>query len=113
MNHVNVSVYINEADKWQHRPLYLELLSMLDKHEIVGGTVLRALAGFTYNNPIVSASLVDIGSKLPLIVQFVDTVEKVDAILPKVKEMVGNRLIVREPVEIVNGIYSDSLPDNP
>ncbi|QMT59054.1 MULTISPECIES: DUF190 domain-containing protein [unclassified Legionella] len=106
MNHVSVSIYINEADKWQHRPLHLELLSMLDQHEIAGGTVLRAIAGFTLKNPVVSTSLVDIGSKLPLMVQFIDTVEKVDAILPKVKEMVGHRLIIREPVEVVQGILA-------
>lgn len=105
MNHVKVSVYINEADKWQHRPLHLELLSMLDECDIAGGTVLRAVAGFTLKSPVVSASLVDIGSKLPLVVQFIDTVEKVDAVLPKVKEMAGKRLIIREPVEVVNGFY--------
>ncbi|KTD05270.1 DUF190 domain-containing protein [Fluoribacter gormanii] len=113
MNHVKVSIYINEADKWQHRPLHLELLSMLDKAEIASGMVLRAVAGFTLKNPVVSASLVDIGSKLPLVVQFIDTMDKVDAILPKVKEMVGNRLIIREPVEVVNGMCPDFLsPDN-
>ncbi|KTD68416.1 MULTISPECIES: DUF190 domain-containing protein [Legionella] len=105
MNHVKVSVYINEADKWQHRPLHLELLSMLDTNEIAGGTVLRAIAGFTRGGPVVTTSLVDIGSKLPLVVQFVDTVEKVDAVLPKVQEMAGIRLIIREPVEVVNGSY--------
>lgn len=37
MNHVKVSIYINESDKWQHRPLHIELLGMLDKNEIAGG----------------------------------------------------------------------------
>ncbi|MCW8398578.1 DUF190 domain-containing protein [Legionella sp. PATHC038] len=105
MSHVKVSIYINEGDKWQHRPLHLELLSMLDKQGIAGGTVLRAIAGFTLKSPVVSTSLVDIGSNLPLVVQFVDTPEKVDAVLPQVKEMVGKRLIIREPVEVVNGFY--------
>ncbi|WP_050799698.1 DUF190 domain-containing protein, partial [Fluoribacter dumoffii] len=82
MNHVKVSIYINEADKWQHRPLHLELLSMLDKNEIAGGTVLRAIAGFTMKSPVVCTSLVDVGSNLPLVVQFIDSVEKVDAVLP-------------------------------
>ncbi|KTD44296.1 DUF190 domain-containing protein [Legionella parisiensis] len=108
MNHVKVSVYINESDKWQHRPLHIELLGMLDKNEIAGGTVLRAVAGFTFKSPVVSASLVDIGSKLPLVVQFIDTAEKIDSILPKVKEMVGKRLIIRESVEVVSGIYPNS-----
>lgn len=101
MNYIKVSIYINEADKWQHKPLHLELLSMLDEHEIAGGTVMRAIAGFTYKEPVESTSLVCVGSKLPLIVQFVDTVEKIDVLLPKLKEMIGTRLMIREPVEVV------------
>lgn len=103
MNHVKVSVYINESDKWRHRPLHLELLNMLDEHGIAGGTVLRGVAGFRFHEPIVSTSLVDIGSKLPLVVHFIDTTEKVEAALPQLKEMVGGRLIVREPIEVVSG----------
>ncbi|CAM2844243.1 Uncharacterized ACR, COG1993 [Legionella steigerwaltii] len=108
MNHVKVSIYINEADKWQHRPLHVELLSMLDKNDIAGGTVLRAIAGFTRGGPVVTTSLVDLGSKLPLVVEFIDTAEKVDAVLPKVQEMAGIRLIIRESVEVVTGSYPDS-----
>jgi uncharacterized protein len=101
MNYVKISIYINEADKWQHRPLHIELLSLLDMNGLAGGTVLRGVAGFTSGGAIASAALVDIGSKLPLVVQFIDTVEKVEAVLPKVKEMSGRRLIIREPVEVV------------
>lgn len=101
MNNVKVSVYINESDKWQHRPLHMELLKMLHDNKIAGATVLRAVSGFTFNGPISSTSLVDIGSKLPLVVQFVDSVEKVESVLHRVKEMVGKRLVIREPVEVV------------
>ncbi|KTD14550.1 hypothetical protein Lgra_0581 [Legionella gratiana] len=105
MNHVKVSVYINEGDKWQHRPLYLELLNMLDENGIAGGTVLRGIAGFTFKAPIVSTSLVDIGSKLPLVVYFIDTIEKVESVLPQLKEMARDRLITREPVEVISGSH--------
>jgi hypothetical protein len=106
MNHVKVSIYINEADKWEHRPLFLELLTVLDAFEVSGGTVLRAIAGFTYKKPVETASLVDVGSRMPLIVQFVDTLAKVDGVLPQLKAMVADRLIIREPVEVVNGFLT-------
>ena len=104
MKHVKITIYINESDKWQHCPLHLELLSMLDDNEIAGGTVLRAVAGFTYLHPVETTSLVDVGSKLPLVVQFIDTVEKIESVLPKVLSMVGSRLITREPVHVINGL---------
>jgi PII-like signaling protein len=109
MKFVEITIYINEADKWQHRPLDLELMNMLDEQGIAGGTVLRAVAGFTYHKPVESTSLVDVNSRLPLVVQFIDIVEKVDAVMPLLKDMVGNRLIIRQPVDIVNG----TLPASP
>ncbi|MDR3442786.1 MAG: DUF190 domain-containing protein [Legionella sp.] len=101
MSHLKVSIYINEADKWEHRPLYLELLSMLDKHEIANGAAWRAIAGFTYKSPVATTSIVDIGSKLPLLVQFVDTVEHVEAVLPQLKAMTEGHLIIQESVTVL------------
>ncbi|KTD64329.1 DUF190 domain-containing protein [Legionella spiritensis] len=96
-----ISVYINEADQWQHRPLHLELLKTLHQHDIAGGTVIRAVAGFTNNGPVETTSLVDIGSQLPLIVQCIDVAEKIDVVLPEIKKMAASRLIVREEVEAI------------
>lgn len=96
-----VSIYINEADQWQHRPLYLELLNMLYKNGIAGGTVLHAVAGFTLKTAVQTSSLVDVGSKLPLLVQFIDYKEKVEKVLPELRIMSGSRLITREEVQIV------------
>ena len=49
---IKVSIYINEADQWNHRPLHLELLRMLHEQGIAGGTVLRAVAGFTHHGRV-------------------------------------------------------------
>ncbi|MFA6301974.1 MAG: DUF190 domain-containing protein, partial [Legionella sp.] len=89
-----VTAYINEADKWNHRPLYLEILNMLQKNDIAAATVLHTVAGFTNKHPIETTSLVDIGSQLPLVVQFVDTSEKVNTILSELIQMVGQRLVI-------------------
>lgn len=96
---VKVSVYINEADQWQHRPLHLEILRMLHEHGLAGGTVLRAVAGFTAQAGVQSTSLVDAGGKLPLVIEFIDTVDTVERVMPLLKQMAGQRLIVRQRVE--------------
>lgn len=96
-----VSVYINEGDEWKHRPLHLELLSMLYKEGMSGGTVVRGVAGFTGVEGVHSSSLVDAGGKLPLVVTFIDTVEKVQRVMPLVKEMAGHRLVTIQPVDII------------
>jgi len=98
---VRVSVYINEADQWNHRPLHLEVLRALHKQGIACGTVLRAVAGFTSRGQVETTTLVDAGGKLPLLIQFIDSAEKVAGVLPLIRQMAGHRLVVTEAVDIV------------
>ncbi|HXE74048.1 MAG TPA: DUF190 domain-containing protein [Candidatus Xenobia bacterium] len=95
-----VSIYLNEADQWHGRPLHLEILQFLQRSGCAGGTVLRAVAGFTAAG-VVTTSLVDVGTKLPLVVHFIDRVEKVAEVLPALRQMAGQRLVTLEDVEIV------------
>src|SRR5215469_9113121 len=100
---VQVSIYLNEADEWHRKPLHLELLTYLHDQQIAGATVLHAVAGFTGRGRVKTATLVDAGGKLPLVLTFVDTAEHVDRVLPTIKEMTGKRLIVRENVTVESG----------
>jgi len=97
---IKVSVYINEADEWRRRPLHLEVLQMLHRNAIAGGTVLRAVAGFTGKGGVETTSLVDAGGKLPLVIEFIDGKEQVERVMPELRKMVGKRLIVRQRVEL-------------
>lgn len=97
---VQVTIYLNEADQWQHRPLHLEMLKYLRESEIAGATVLHAVAGFTGHGRVKTSTLVDAGGKLPLVLVFIDKEEHVERVLPRIKEMAGHRLIVREKVVI-------------
>lgn len=96
-----VSVYINEGDEWRHRPLHLQILEMLYREGLSGGTVVRGVAGFTGAQGVHSNSLVDAGGKLPLIVQFIDTEEEVKRILPVLREMTPHRLVTVQPVDVI------------
>jgi PII-like signaling protein len=95
-----VSIYLNEADKWEHRPLDLEILKYLYDSGCAGGTVIRGLAGFTKGGGVVTTSIVDIGSKLPVVVQFVEAAAKVDEVMPTLRRMAGKskRLIIVQEV---------------
>ncbi len=96
-----VSIFLNEADKWKHHPLDLEILKYLYHEGCAGGTVLRGLAGFTRGSGVVTTSLVDIGSELPVVVQFVERSEKVDEVMPTLRRMAGKRLITVQEVQVV------------
>ena len=96
-------MYLNEADEWHHRPLYLEILNYLRSENVAGATVLHAVAGFTGRSKVQTSSLVDAGGKLPLIITFIDTDEHVTRVMPRLREMAAHRLIVRENVVIEQG----------
>jgi len=100
---VQITIYLNEADQWQHRPLHLEILKYLREENVAGATVFHAVAGFTGRSRVKTSSLVDAGGKLPVVIIFVDTEEHVERVLPKLREMASHRLIVRENVVIEQG----------
>ncbi len=101
---VQVTIYLNEADQWQHKPLCLELLNYLRSEGVAGATVLHALAGFTGRQKVETTHLVDAGGRLPVILTFIDHEEHVQRVLPKLKEMAPHRLIVWETVHIEQGL---------
>jgi PII-like signaling protein len=100
---VQVTIYINEADQWHHRPLHLEILNYLRQESVYVATALHAVAGFLGRQPVKTSHLVDAGGKLPVVIIFVDTEEHVGRVLPTLKEMAAHRLIVRENVVLEQG----------
>ena len=100
---VQVTVYLNESDKWQGTPLHMAVLDYLHEENVFGACVLHAVAGFLGRQRIKTQHLVDAGGKLPVVVIFVDTDEHVSRVMPKLKEMAAHRLIVRENVVLEQG----------
>lgn len=100
---VQVTMYLNEADKWHHRPLHLEVLNYLRREGVYAATAVHTVAGFLGRHQVETTHLVDAGGRLPVIVIFVDTDEHVNRVLPALKEMAPHRLIVRENVVLEQG----------
>ncbi|HKC72013.1 MAG TPA: DUF190 domain-containing protein [Terriglobales bacterium] len=100
---VQVTIYLNEADQWHHRPLHMEILNYLRQENVAGATALHAVAGFTGRQELQTTHLVDAGGKLPVVITFIDTDEHVNRVMPKLREMAAHRLMVRENVVIEQG----------
>jgi PII-like signaling protein len=94
---VQVTMYLNESDKWN------QILQMLRRENVAGASVFHAVAGFNGRNRVHTASLVEAGGNLPVILIFVDTEEHVSRVLPKLFELAPHRLIVRENVVMEQG----------
>ena len=100
---VQVTIYLNESDKWQGKPLHLAILNYLREENAYAATVLHGVAGFLGRQRVKTSHLVDAGGKLPVVIIFVDTDEHVSRVLPKLKEMAPHRLIVRQNVVLEQG----------
>jgi len=100
---VQVTIYLNEADQWHHRPLHMEILRYLRSENVYAATAVHCVAGFLGRQKVETAHLVETGGKLPVIIIFVDTDEHVSRVLPTLKEMASHRLIVRENVVLEQG----------
>jgi hypothetical protein len=95
-----VTIYVSEVDVWHGKPVHLEILRFLSQEGCAGGTVLRGVAGFTKAAGVVTTSLVDAGGKLPLVIEYIDKPEVVEHVLPRIREIAGNRLITLEDLEL-------------
>jgi PII-like signaling protein len=100
---VQITIYLNEADQWHHRPLHMEILSYLRQENVYAATALHTVAGFLGRHRVQTAHMVEAGGKLPVIITFVDTDDHVNRVLPTLKEMAAHRLIVRENVVLEQG----------
>jgi PII-like signaling protein len=99
---LRVRIYFGERDHHAHKPLWAALLDLLRAAGAAGATVTRGLAGFGAHSRIHTARLVDLSSDLPLVLEWVDTEERVAALLPRVTELLegAGGLLTTDPVEI-------------
>ena len=100
---VQITIYLNEGDEYQRRPAHIQILNYLRQENIANAVVLHGVAGFIERSRVKTSGLVDAGGKLPLIIIFVDQEQHIDRVLPKLREMVNHRLIVRENVVVEHG----------
>src|SRR5579884_3590150 len=99
---IQFTMYLNEADEWKGRPLHLQVLKCLQEEKVENAVVFHAVAGFVGGSRIKTASLVDAGGKLPLVLIFVvETEEQAARILPRMREMAAKRVIALENVVLV------------
>jgi hypothetical protein len=95
-----VRVYFGERDRYGGKALWSAMLDFLRAEGAAGATVLRAMAGYGAHSRIHAATVVDLSSDLPLILEWVDSEEQVARLLPRLTAMLDGGLITTDPVEI-------------
>jgi CBS domain-containing protein len=108
-----VRIYTGEFARWEHKPLYLAILEYLRAEGAAGATVTRGAAGFGANSRIHTATILRLSEDLPLIIDWVDTPERVERLLPRICEMALEGLITVEEVRIAQYSHRPVRADVP
>lgn len=95
-------VFIGESDKSGHRPLYEEIVLKAREAGLGGATVLRGVMGFGKNSILHTAKILRLSEDLPMIVEIVDSLEKVEAFVPTLDEMIKDGLVTIEKVRVIH-----------
>jgi CBS domain-containing protein len=96
-----VRIYLNEGDRVGHQTADIAILTFLRQENAAGATVFRAVEGFGGHGEIHPARLVDVAQALPMVIEWIDSEERVERLLPRVKELVPRGLITVDPTEVV------------
>ena len=94
-------IFIGESDTWGGRPLYEAIVQEARTLHLAGATVLRGPMGFGAHSRMHTAKILRLSEDLPMVIEIVDAREKIDALLPKIDEMVSEGLVTLEPVQVI------------
>ena len=98
---VLMRIFIGESDRHGHRPLYESLVELFRKEGLAGATVLRGVSGFGAHSVFHSAKLLRLSTDLPMIIEVVDAQEKIDAVMPRVDELMDGGLVTLEKATVI------------
>lgn len=98
---VLMRIHIGESDKYQGRPLYQQIVELLRRKHCAGATVFRGIMGFGASSRVHTDRFLELSSDLPIVVECVETQERVDELLPEIDAMIGGGLITLERANVL------------
>jgi PII-like signaling protein len=105
-----VTIYVNEDARYHHGSLYESVLDFLKHRGVAGATASRAIAGFGTTGVLHSQRSEYLAEHLPVRIEFVDRPDKVDQLLPALRDMVADGLIEVQDTQVIRGTGEPSGP---
>ncbi len=94
-------IHVGERDKYEGRPLYEAIVHLLRRQGFAGATVFRGIMGFGASAGIHSEKVLRLSLDLPIVVECVETEEKIQEVLPELDRMIGGGLITLERARVI------------
>ena len=94
-------IFIGESDRHGQHPLYEAIVLEARKAGLAGASVVRGVMGFGKNSVIHTAKILRLSEDLPMVIEIVDTLEKVKAFLPALDDLIKDGLVTLEKVRVI------------
>ena len=94
-------IFIGESDRWNHKPLYEAIVLKAREMHLGGATVLRGPMGFGKSSRMHTAKILRLSMDLPIVIEIVDSEEKINAFLPALEEMMSGGMVTLERVQVI------------
>jgi PII-like signaling protein len=94
-------IFIGESDKWQGQPLYEAIVRRARELHLAGATVLRGPMGFGAHSRMHTTKILRLSADLPIVIEIVDSQEKLDELMPFIDEAVQEGLVTLERVRVI------------
>ena len=104
-------IFIGEGDRWHHHPLFEAIILKAREMHLAGATVLRGPMGFGKTSRLHTAKILRLSMDLPMVIEIVDSEEKINTFLPVIDEMLHGGLVTLEKVKVIHYRH-DELAEN-
>ena len=94
-------IFIGASDRWNHKPLYEAIVLKAREMHLGGATVLRGPMGFGKSSRMHTAKILRLSMDLPIVIEIVDSEEKIQALLPALEEMMSGGMVTLERVQVI------------
>jgi PII-like signaling protein len=94
-------IHIGESDRWHGKPLYQAIVELLRREKFSGVTVLRGVGGYGSSSVYHTEKILRLSQDLPIVVEVVESNERIEAILPQLDDMIGGGLVTLEKVRVI------------
>src|SRR5215470_5235679 len=102
-------IFIGESDRWEHGPLYEAIVLKARELHLAGATVLRGPMGFGAASRVHTAKILRLSMDLPIVIEIVDSEEKLNEFLPDLERMIGGGLVTLGKIKVIH--YRHNKPD--
>lgn len=95
-------IFIGESDRWHGQPLHEAIVLKARELHMAGATVLRGSMGFGKSSRLHTAKILRLSMDLPIVIEIVDSMAKIDDFLPALDPMIGGGLVTVERVNVIH-----------